>query len=167
MPDKKGYRAAVYCRIAIEPPTALYCRTAVSSNPLETSGIEAQKHRLLKYAKENGYTNPVLYIDNGESGSRLNRPAMKRLIADIKSSVVKTVIVTSADRIARSIRPMVEWVGLFKGKQDLRCISVDVGKGFSNEFTFWRDVYDLLCPVKNEGFEYDGANCGFQDYGVY
>ena len=126
MPDKTKYRAAVYCRLAIEPPTALYCRTAVSSNPLETAGIEAQKHRLLRYAKENGYAHPVLYIDNGESGLTLDRPAFKRLMADVDSGEVKTVIVTSSDRIARSGDLLMEWIFHFK-HTGARCLSLEAG----------------------------------------
>ena len=148
MPDKKNVKQEVvmYIRYPIEPPTALYCRTAEESNLLDNAGIESQKTRLLRFAEENGYANPKLYIDNGKSGLTLDRPAMKRLITDIKHGRVQTVIVTSANRIARSMEAFAKWTLLLKGK-DVKCIAVDTaGEGLSNEFSFWLEVYRSLCP---------------------
>jgi len=131
MSNKKTYKAMVYCRIAYEPKTALYCRTAVQ----DSSIIEHQKDRLLRFAKENGYINIAWYIDDGEKGNTFNRPAMQRLIADIKLSKVKTVIVTGIDRIARGILPFAEWQRLLQ-ERDTRCISLDNGgRGLFGEVT--------------------------------
>lgn len=144
MSDKEEYKTAVCCQSAAETPTALYCRTAVQND----FAIESQKERLLSFANENGYSNPVFYIDNGESGLTLKRPAMKRLISDVRSGKVKRVIVTSVNRIARDTVSMCKWVVMLKGI-DVQCIAVDTGKdGFSNEFAFWhqtlRYVYSEL-----------------------
>ena len=141
MLDKKEYKAAVYCRVANEPPTALYCRTATQDD----FAMEHQKERLLHFANENGYTDTVFYIDNGENGSTLNRPAMERLISDICSGKVTRVIAASADRIARGTKPWCEWVMLRK-KFGFGFIMVDIGlDGLHEALDFWpqslRDIY--------------------------
>lgn len=45
----------------------------------------------------------VIYEDNGYSGKDTNRPAFKKLIRDIKSGKICTVIVYKLDRISRSV----------------------------------------------------------------
>jgi len=122
MSNKTDYKVVAYCRIAYEPKTALYCRTAVQ----DSFAIEHQKDRLLQFAKENGYTNIAWYIDDGEKGNTLNRPAMRQLIADIKLGKVKTVIVTGIDRIARGILPFAEWQRLFQ-ESNAKCITLGTG----------------------------------------
>jgi DNA invertase Pin-like site-specific DNA recombinase len=146
MQDGKDYKTAVCRRVAVESPTALYCRTAGKTNPPDNTGTEKQKHRLLRFAKEHGYENPVLYIDNGESGITLDRPAMNRLTDDIKSGRVKTVIVTSADRIARNIGLLTEWVSFLKGA-GVRCLSLDAdGRDIAIRRAFARNLPDDLYP---------------------
>ena len=145
MPENKEYKVAVYCRFANEPQTALYCRTATKTI-FGDLGIESQKTRLLRYAEENGYANPVLYIDNGEKGSTFDRPAMQRLVDDIEYGNVKTVIVTSTDRIARGITLLLEWL-VFLKENKARCFSLEIdGKDIRNEFTFWQGFLRDFMP---------------------
>jgi DNA invertase Pin-like site-specific DNA recombinase len=124
MSESLRFNVAVYCRIAREPEpkTALYCRTAQQS----FLGIESQKERLYRFAEDNGYTNTSWYIDDGKIGSTLDRPAMQRLIADIEAGIIKTVIVTGADRIARGVGIMFEWLQ-FLEKNDVNCVSLENG----------------------------------------
>ena len=110
--------------------TALYCRTATYNDFV----IKNQEERLRRFAKKNGYTNPACYTDNGENGLTLDNPGMKRLIADIESGNVQTVIVIRVDRIARSYERLLEWKMLIE-KYDVECISVDESKlGFDSCF---------------------------------
>ena len=136
MLDRADYATAAYCRVANIPEThtALYCRTATKTK--DGFAIEAQKDRLLRYADENSHTNTALYIDDGESGATLDRPAMKRLIADIQAGNVKAVIATGADRITRGIEPMLEWERLLRENDvvcvTLECGNLDLGSGLAN-----------------------------------
>jgi hypothetical protein len=148
MSDKKNAVTAFYCSVGDETQltegkiTALYCRTAHTDD----GAIANQGWRLRRYAEENGYGNPVFYIDNGKNGLTLERPAMKRLIADIRAGKVMTVIVIDAARIARGFGPMAEWVSAIKGT-DVRCISLNAGGGdFSGEFRLWSDTLRDICP---------------------
>ena len=55
--------------------TALYCRLSQDDMLAgESNSITNQKSILLKYAKENGFTNPQFYADDGFSGTNFDRP---------------------------------------------------------------------------------------------
>jgi len=86
--------------------TALYCRTAQYSD----IGIEAQQQNLRSYAKEHGYTDLVMYTDNGVSGLTLDRPAFNKLQADIGAGLIGTVLVKSCSRIGRNSIEVTQWV---------------------------------------------------------
>lgn len=133
-------KVALYCRVASEaqlPKTALYCRVAAKDD----LAAQQQEARLRRFAAENGFQNLCIYNDNGEAGTTLNRPAMKRLIADIKTGEVQTVIVTNVDRIARGWEPFVEWIHLLKNT-NVKCVAIDLDeKDFSREFSFRLDLY--------------------------
>jgi DNA invertase Pin-like site-specific DNA recombinase len=44
-----------------------------------------------------------MYDDGGFSGGTMERPALKRLLEDIKASKVQTVVVYKVDRLIRSL----------------------------------------------------------------
>ena len=46
---------------------------------------------------------PDMYDDGGLSGGTMERPALKRLLEDIKASKVQTVVVYKVDRLTRSL----------------------------------------------------------------
>ena len=49
--------------------TALYCRLSQDDMLAgESNSITNQKEILLKYAKENGFLNPQVYVDDGTAG---------------------------------------------------------------------------------------------------
>jgi DNA invertase Pin-like site-specific DNA recombinase len=141
MQDNK-ISVAVYLRFANhpEPKTALYCRTAVKDD----FAILCQTSRLYSYAIDNGYTNPYAYIDNGESGSTLSRPAMNRLIKDIKAGLVQTVIVTGTSRIARGMEPMSKWFQILNAA-NVPYLSLDNdGQDMRSTFNDFNDFIELL-----------------------
>ena len=82
--------------------TALYCRLS-SDDDLEgdSNSIKNQKLLLSDYAKENKFRNTRFYIDDGFSGSNFERPAFKRLLNDVESGEISTVIVKDMSRFGR------------------------------------------------------------------
>jgi len=156
MLNNENTKATVYCRLASEPKprTALYCRTATHDD----FAIENQKRHLVDFAEENGFWDYDWYVDNGKSGATLTRPAMNRLISDIRSGKVKTVIVTHADRIARGTEPMSEWVMLLNGL-DVRFLTVDSGEdGLGCEYAVWLQTLCCASPFLSAGEQSNGAN---------
>ena len=58
---------------------AIYCRLSLG----ESGSIQTQKMMLQKYCRDNKFTIKEVYIDDGYSGLNFDRPAFKRLIADV------------------------------------------------------------------------------------
>jgi site-specific DNA recombinase len=46
---------------------------------------------------------PALYDDGGFSGGTMERPALKRLIADIEAGQIDLVVVYKVDRLTRAL----------------------------------------------------------------
>lgn len=67
----------------------------------DSNSIINQKSYLESYARQQGYENPVHYTDDGYSGGNFDRPAWKRLIADIEADKVAHVLVKDMSRIGR------------------------------------------------------------------
>jgi site-specific DNA recombinase len=68
--------------------------------------IKSQKH-------EGWVTLPVLYDDGGYSGGSIERPALKKLLADIQSRAVDVVVVYKVDRLTRSLADFAKIVEIF------------------------------------------------------
>lgn len=69
---------------------------------VEGYSIDAQKELLVNFAKSKEFNSYEFYIDGGFSGKDLNRPAIQKLINDVKIKKVDCVIVYKLDRISRS-----------------------------------------------------------------
>lgn len=76
---------------------ALYCRSAVKNNKL----IKKQKDWLIAYAKESNVKNYKFYIDNGFSGTSMERPDLTRLLADVANNSVTEIAVTYEHVLSR------------------------------------------------------------------
>lgn len=82
---------------------AVACYLRVSTeNQIENYSIDEQRERLEAYCKAKGWQSPKMYIDPGYSGGSMERPALKKLIDDIKAHRIDTVIVYKLDRLSRS-----------------------------------------------------------------
>jgi site-specific DNA recombinase len=56
---------------------------------------------------------PTLYDDGGFSGGTMDRPALKRLIADIETRRVDVVVVYKVDRLTRALSDFSKLVDIF------------------------------------------------------
>ncbi|MDR2558257.1 MAG: recombinase family protein [Oscillospiraceae bacterium] len=65
--------------------------------------IKIQKDKCIKYAKDNDIRKYKFYIDNGYSGKTLDRPKIKRLLADVENGKICSVIVPADNRLLRTI----------------------------------------------------------------
>ena len=85
-----------------EKITALYERLSRDDdNAGDSNSIVNQKKYLESYAQQRGYTNCRHYTDDGWSGGNFDRPAWKRLVADIEAGKVAHVIVKDMSRAGR------------------------------------------------------------------
>ncbi len=80
---------------------AIYIRVSTEEQAQQGFSIEAQKERLIAFCKSQGWDEYILYIDDGYTGTNLNRPALKRMIRNIEEKKVDTVLVYKLDRLGR------------------------------------------------------------------
>lgn len=82
--------------------TALYERLSRDDDLAgDSNSIVNQKRYLEDYAAQKGFTNCVHYTDDGWSGGNFERPAWKRLLADIEAGKVGIVLAKDMSRIGR------------------------------------------------------------------
>lgn len=133
--------------------TALYCRLSQDDMLAgESNSITNQKSILLKYAKENGFTNTQFYTDDGYSGTNFNRPDFQRMKTDIEDGRVSTVIVKYLSRLGREYLQTGYYTEIFFSQYDVRFIAihdnVDTQRG-DNDFA----------PFKNLMNEFYARDC--------
>ena len=85
-----------------EKITALYERLSRDDDLTgDSNSILNQKRYLESYAAQRGYTNIVHYTDDGWSGGNFDRPAWKRLVADIEAGKVAHLLCKDLSRLGR------------------------------------------------------------------
>ena len=95
---------------------AIYLR--VSREDLHT---ENQAIQLAEYVKEKGYIVTETYEDH-ISGKTESRPALDRLLKDVKEKKFEAVLIWKLDRLGRSLQHLVRVVNYFhKNNVDLIC----------------------------------------------
>jgi DNA invertase Pin-like site-specific DNA recombinase len=62
---------------------------------------------------------PDQYDDGGYTGANMDRPALRRLLADIQAKKVDCVVVYKVDRLSREIKRRTRVVGLFPNEASL------------------------------------------------
>ena len=105
--NKPRLRCAVYCRVSSDERL-----------DQEFNSIDAQKeagHAYVASQRAEGWI-PVAddYDDPGFSGGNTERPALKRLLADIERGLVDIVVVYKIDRLTRSLADFSKMVEVFE-----------------------------------------------------
>jgi len=93
-------RCAVYCRVSTDEQAALeynslqaqeeICRTYLGMRSRDPAAKETWEHA-------------QTYVDSGLSGGTLERPALKRLLADAEAGHLDVILIYKIDRLSRSI----------------------------------------------------------------
>lgn len=86
----------------MEKKVALYIRVSTDAQYEEGYSVDAQKEMLEGYCKSKGHRRYEFYIDGGFTGSNIERPEMRRLIADVQAGRISNVVVYKLDRLSRS-----------------------------------------------------------------
>jgi site-specific DNA recombinase len=97
---------------------AVYTRKSTEEGlDMEFNSLDAQREACEAYVtsqKAEGWLLlPDRYDDGGFSGGTLERPALKRLIADIEGGRVDVVVVYKIDRLSRSLMDFAKLVEVF------------------------------------------------------
>ena len=83
--------------------TALYCRLSRDDEQEGMSGsIKNQQSILEKYAEENHFPNPRVFVDDGWSGVTFARPAFTEIMELAEKGMIGTLIVKDHSRLGRN-----------------------------------------------------------------
>jgi len=80
---------------------AIYVRVSTEEQAEQGYSLDVQKERLIAFCKSQGWDDTKIYIDDGYTGTNLERPAMKRMIRHIEEKKIHTVVVFKLDRLSR------------------------------------------------------------------
>jgi len=103
-----------------EKKTALYARVSTDQ---QVGGMESQVRVLRLYCEQNGITNFEFYSDEGISGTKASRPALDRMMDDVRKGEISCVVVYSFSRFARSVTHMLNGMEVMK-KHDCNFVSL-------------------------------------------
>ena len=125
---------------------ALYTRKS-SEEGLEQAfnSLDAQREACAAYVKsqagEGWRAVPTRYDDGGFSGASMERPALKRLLCDIKAGKVDVIVVYKIDRLTRSLADFARMIEIF----DRRRVSfVSVTQAFNTTTSMGRLTLNVL-----------------------
>ena len=107
--DTRVLRCAVYTRKSTE-----------HGLEQEFNSLDAQREACEAYIKSQAFQGwkalPQQYNDPAYSGGNLDRPALKKLLADIEAGKVDVVVVYKIDRLTRSLADFAKLVEAFDAK---------------------------------------------------
>lgn len=86
-------------------PVAAYIRVSTTEQKLHGLSLDAQKMKLIAYAKKHNMKIVEWYMDEGVSGRKLikNRPELQRMIHDAQKGNFERIIFIKLDRFFRSV----------------------------------------------------------------
>src|SRR5688572_32154653 len=100
-PSRKR-RCAIYTRKSTEEGLEQAFNSLDAQREACAAFILSQKHE--------GWTVlPTLYDDGGFSGGTMERPALKRLLADIEAVKIDVIVVYKVDRLTRALADLPSW----------------------------------------------------------
>jgi site-specific DNA recombinase len=140
MPSASGkrMRCAIYTRKSSEEGLEQAFNSLDAQREACAAFILSQKH-------EGWAVLPTLYDDGGFSGGTMDRPALQRLLADIRAGKVDVVVVYKIDRLTRSLFDFAKIVEIF----DTRDVSfASITQQFNTTGMERLELFDLeVVPV--------------------
>ena len=114
-PAQRVVRCAVYTRKSTE-----------EGLEQEFNSLHAQRESAEAYIKSQKQAGwvclPEHYDDGGFTGGNLDRPALKRLLADIDKGLIDSVIAYKVDRLSRSLLDFAKIMETFEKRQVALCL---------------------------------------------
>src|SRR3954452_8174378 len=115
-PSVKSVRCAIYTRVSTDHGLDQEFNSLDAQCDASQAYIRSQVHA--------GWTQiRTRYDDGGYSGGSTDRPALQRLLEDVKTGKVDTILVYNVDRLTRSLADFAKLVELFD-KRGVSFVSV-------------------------------------------
>ena len=131
--------------------TILYCRLS-NEDALdgESNSIQNQRELLTRYAREHGYTNLKILVDDGYTGTNFQRPAVQEGFELVKQGLVGCWLVKDLSRFGRDYLTVGQYTDIIFPSYDVRFIAVNDGvdsdRGDSEGFTAIRNLFNEWYP---------------------
>jgi site-specific DNA recombinase len=106
-PGPKPQRCAIYTRVSTEHGLEQEFNSLHAQREAAQAYVESQAHEGWKLIRDH-------YDDGGFSGGSMERPALQKLLADIKERRIDIVVVYKVDRLTRSLTDFARLVELFE-----------------------------------------------------
>src|SRR5258705_6150891 len=131
---KAQIRCAIYTRKSSEEGLEQEFNSLDAQRDSCEAFVRSQKH-------EGWVCLPEMYDDGGISGATMERPALKRLLAEIEADRIDAVVVYKVDRLTRSLSDFAKMVEVF----DRQAISfVSVTQQFNTTTSMGRLTLNML-----------------------
>ncbi len=137
-PGEEGKKREVRC--------AVYTRKSTTEGlQQEFNTLDAQRESCEKFVEsqkgEGWRVLPERYDDGGFTGGNMDRPALKKLLHDIRQKKVDCVVVYKVDRLSRSLMDFAQLVQVFEGHN---VVFVSVTQQFSTHTSMGRLTLNVL-----------------------
>ncbi len=111
----------------------------------EYNSLDAQRDSAINYISSQRHEGwvalPDRYDDGGFSGGNIERPAIKRLFADIEKGLIDVVVVYKIDRLSRSIADFVRMMEFFEKHS---VVFVSVTQSFNTQNSMGKLMLNIL-----------------------
>ena len=127
--------------------TILYCRLSnEDAQEGESNSIANQREYLTRYARDHGYTNLKILVDDGYTGTNFNRPGVQEGFELVKQGLVGCWLVKDLSRFGRDYLTVGQYTDIIFPSYDVRFIAindgVDSNRGDSEGFAAIRNLFN-------------------------
>jgi site-specific DNA recombinase len=127
-------RCAVYTRVSTESGLEQDFNSLDNQREASEAFIKSQAHEGWRLAREH-------YDDGGFSGGSMQRPALQKLLEDVKARKIDVIVVYKVDRLTRSLADFAKLVELFDAH---RVSFISVTQAFNTTTSMGRLTLNML-----------------------
>lgn len=136
---------------------AIYLRLSKEDDKgTESASIETQRKILTKYVRDHGFILYDEYIDDGYSGTTMDRPDFNRLLTDIEAGKINIVITKDLSRLGRNSGRVNLLIDEYFPEKRVRYISIS--EGIDTAVRSNTANHNLVVPIHNFTNEFFAAD---------
>ncbi len=109
-----------------------YLRVSTQEQAETGFSLDMQQERITAQIKAKGWEVYKVYNDGGQSGGKLDRPALQEMLADIEAGEIQAVVVYKLDRLSRKQRDTMYLIEDIFIKNGITLVSVSESLDTSN-----------------------------------
>ncbi len=93
---------------------ALYIRVSTDEQALKGNSLSEQEQRLRAYCHAMDWSGTIeVFNDDGYSAGNLKRPALTRMLRQVRKKEIGMVVITKIDRLCRNLKELLMLVDEF------------------------------------------------------